>query len=68
MGDAADAICCLPPRATLDYIIGKIKWLYGSVEFSDTIMQEFYQIVQGKSERVQTFVLHLEWTLKAIKQ
>ena len=31
-------------------------------------MQEFYQIVQGKSERVQTSVLHLEQALKAIKQ
>ena len=31
-------------------------------------MQEFNLIVQGKSERVQTFVLHLEWALKAIKQ
>ena len=31
-------------------------------------MQEFYCIAQGKSEKVQTFVLHLEWALKAIKQ
>ena len=31
-------------------------------------MQEFYRIAQGKSEKVQTFVLHLERTLKAIKQ
>ena len=31
-------------------------------------MQGFYQIVHGKSERVQTFVLHLERALKAIKQ
>ena len=31
-------------------------------------MQEFYRIVQGKSEKVQTFVLHLERALKAIKQ
>ena len=31
-------------------------------------MQEFYQIVQGKSERIQTFVLCLEWALKVIKQ
>ena len=59
--DAADAICCLPPSATLDDIIKKFKWLYGSVESFDTLMQEFYQIVQGKSEKVQTFVLHLEW-------
>ena len=64
----ADAICCLPPRATLDDISKKFKWLYGSVESFDTLMQEFYQVVQGKSERVQTFVLHLEWALKAIKQ
>ena len=42
--------------------------LYGSIESSDTLMQEFYQIAQGKSEKVQTFVLHLEWVLKAIKQ
>ena len=68
MGDAADAICCLPPGATLDDIIEKFKWLYVSVEYFNTLMQEFYKIVQGKSERVQTFVLQLERALKAIKQ
>ena len=68
VGDAADAMCCLPPGATLDDILEKIIWLYGSVESSDTLMQEFYLIAQGKSEKVQTFVLHLEWALKAIKQ
>ena len=31
-------------------------------------MQEFYRIVQGKNEKVQTFVLHFERALKAIKQ
>ena len=31
-------------------------------------MQEFYHIGQGKSEKVQTFVLQLERALKAIKQ
>ena len=68
VGDAADAICCLPPEATLDDILEKFKWLYGFVESLDTLMQEFYRIVQGKSEKVQTFVLHLERALKAIKQ
>ena len=68
VGDAADAICCLPPGATLDDILEKFKWLYGSVESSDTLMQEFYRIAQGKSEKVQTFVLNLERALKAIKQ
>ena len=68
VGDAADAICCLPPGTTLDDIIEKFKWLYGSVESFDTLMQEFYQIVQEKSERVQTFVLQLEQAPKAIKQ
>ena len=61
-------MCCLPPGATLDNILEKFKWLYGSVESSDTLMQEFYRIAQGKSEMVQTFVLHLERALKAIKQ
>ena len=68
VGDAADAMCCLPPDATLDDILEKFKWLYGSVESSDTLMQEFYCIAQGKSEKVQTFVLQLELALKAIKQ
>ena len=66
--DVADAICCLPPGATLDDILEKFKWLYRSVESSDTLRQEFYQIAQGKSEKVQTFVLCLERALKAIKQ
>ena len=38
------------------------------MESFDTLMQEFYWIVQGKSESVQTFVFHLEQALKAIKQ
>ena len=68
VGDVADAMCCLPPGATLDDILEKFKWLYGSVESSDTLMQDFYRIMQGKSEKVQTFVLCLERALKAIKQ
>ena len=68
VGNAADAMCCLPPGTTLDDILERFKWLYGSVESSDTLMQEFYCIAQGKSEKVQAFVLHLEWALKAIKQ
>ena len=68
VGDVADAMCCLPLGATLDDILEKFKWLYGSVESSDTLMQEFYRITQGKIEKVQTFVLHFERALKAIKQ
>ena len=68
IGDVADSMCCLPPRATLDDILEKFKWLYGSIESSDTLMQEFYHIAQGKSEKVKTIVLHLERALKAIKQ
>ena len=52
----------------LNDIIEKCKWLYGSVESFDTLMQEFYQIVQGENDKVQTFVLNLERALKAIKQ
>ena len=61
-------MCCLPPGATLDDILEKFKWLYGSVESSDTLMQEFHRITQGKSEKVKTFVLQLERALKPIKQ
>ena len=64
----ADAICCLLPGTTLDDILERFKWLYRSVESFDTLMQEFYRIMQGKSEKVQTSVLHLERVRKAIKQ
>ena len=59
MGDAADAICCLLPGATLDGIIEKFKWLYGSVESFNALKQVFYRIIQSKSERVENFVLYL---------
>ena len=68
VGDVADAISCFPLRAMLNDIIEKFKWLYESVESFDTLMQEFYRIVQGKNEKVQTFVLHSERALKATKQ
>ena len=68
VGDEADAMCCLPLWVTLDDILEKFKLLYGSVESSHTLKDEFYCIAQGKSEKVQTFVLHLERALKAIKQ
>ena len=48
--------CCLLPGATLDDIIKRFKWLYGSLESFDTLMQEFYRIALGKNEKVQTFV------------
>ena len=38
VGDVADAMCCLPLGATLNDILEKFKWLYGSVESSDTLM------------------------------
>ena len=68
MGDAADAICCLSPGATLDDIIKKFQWLYGSMESFGHFVQEFYQIVQEENKRLQTFVLCLEMALKAIKK
>ena len=48
VGDAADAMCCLSPGATLDIILENINGLYGSVESSDTLMLEFYCIAQAK--------------------
>ena len=59
VGDLAYAICGLLPRASKN-----LNGCMGSVESFDTLMEALYQIVQGKSERVQTFVLHFEWALK----
>ena len=83
VGDAADAISCLWPGVALGDIIEKFKWLHGSVELFDLknlngYMDQWnclihwcrnsYRIIQGKSKRVQAFVLCLEQALKVIKQ
>ena len=60
VGDAGNRICCLLPGMILDEITENLEWLYGSVELFNTLMQEFYRIVQGKNERFQAFVLCLE--------
>ena len=57
VGDAADVICCLPPKATLKILNGYIYRI---------LWEEFYRIVEGKNGKVQTFVLHLERTLRVI--
>ena len=51
--DAADVICCLLPGAMFYDIVEKFKWLYGFVESFDTLMQEFYRIVQGKMRKAR---------------
>ena len=54
VGDAADAMYCLPPGATLDDILEKFKWLYGSEESSDTLMQDSIKLLK---EKVRKFKL-----------
>ena len=60
--------CVTYPRGYLNNILEKFKWLYASVESSHTLMQDFYCIAPGKSEKVETFVFCLERVLKSIKQ
>ena len=56
VGNAADAMCGLLPGATLDDISEKFKWLYESVESSDTLIQEFYCIAQVRRFKLLSFI------------
>ena len=47
MGDVADSLCCLPPGATLDSIIEKFKWLYGSVWCSVVVRSSTFVTLSG---------------------
>ena len=49
-------------------MISKLELIYGTVASFDILMQHFYKLQQGKTEKVQVYVTHLEGTLNAVKQ
>ena len=66
-GAAADALSNLPVGSSVEAIFGKFAWMFGNADSMDALMQEFYQMVQAKSESIALFIIRLEKTMKAIR-
>ena len=45
----------------------RLDYQFGAVAESDVLMQEFYQIMQNKNEKVGDFTTHIDITLDEIR-
>ena len=66
VGDAANAISNLRAGYTVDQVLAKFGWLYGSAESLDSLMQDFYRMTQKGNEKTAAFALRLEEVLSTI--
>ena len=64
----ADLVQYLGLHAPVSEIINSFELVYGTVAFFDILMQNFYKLQQGKSEKVTVYVTQLERALNACQQ
>ena len=48
-------------------ILSKLETQFGQVASSDTLSQNFYQMVQEKAEKIQTFAARLEGSINQLR-
>ena len=66
-GAVEDMVCYMGPTASVSEILEKLSVIFGMVASFDMLMQNFYKITQGGSEKVPSFVTRLEGTLNQIR-
>ena len=66
LGEAAHLALYLGPKPSVEAVIRKFDSFYGRAASSDTLRTEFYQLAQGKTEKVYSFTIRLEKSLNAI--
>ena len=62
-GSAAVVFRSVGLKADLDKVLRRLESVYGTVTNSDVLLQNFYYLVQNKSEKVQGFANRLEESL-----
>ena len=67
-GAVADLVWYLGPQTPVSEIINKLELIYGTVGSFDILMQYFFKLQQGKTEKVPVNVIHSEGTLDAVQQ
>ena len=66
-GAAADMACYMGPTAGVSKILEKLLVILGTVASFNVLMQNFYKITQGSSEKVPSFSTRLDGTLNQIR-
>ena len=66
-GAVADMACYMGPTASVSEILEKLSVIFGTVVLFDVLMQNFYKITQGGSEKVPSFVTRMKGTLNQIR-
>ena len=67
-GQAADIARYLGTGAGVQEVLEKFDVIFGKVATCDTLMQDFYRLVQSKHERVAAFAARIEGALARIRQ
>ena len=63
----ADMARYMGPTANVDHILCKLSVLFGTMASFDVLMQNLYKVSQGNKEKVPSFAMRLEGTLKQIQ-
>ena len=66
-GAVADMARYMGPTACVSDILEKLSVIFGTVASFDVLMQNFYKITQGSSEKVPSFATRLEGTQNQIR-
>ena len=64
---SADMAQYIGPTAGVSNILEKLSFIFGTVASFDVLMQNFYKIMQGNSEKVPSFTTRLKGTLNQIR-
>ena len=67
-GTAADLVQYLGLQALVSEIINKLELVYDTMASFDILIQNLYNLQQGKSEKVTLYVTQLEWALNVVQQ
>ena len=66
-GAVADMAWYMGPTAGVSDILEKLSVIFRTIASFDMLMQNFYKIIQGNSEKVPSFATRLEGTLNQIR-
>ena len=66
-GAAVDMAQYMGPTTSVAHILWKLLVIFSTVASFDVLMQNFYKVMQGNSEKIPSFAMRLEGTLIQIR-
>ena len=66
-GAVADMARYMGPTTSMAHILQKLMVIFGTVVSFDILMQNFYKVTRSNHEKIPSFAIRLEGTLKQIR-